>query len=158
MNRAQMRAGRAEASRNAKAYPKALTPVPRDEWPRSTGSMTPPLEAFRSRDFLVQVFAPQLHEASTVEVRLTVCRTTVKGGTWADGISWDDLQRIKSEIGYGDRDAVEVYPADRDVVNVAAMRHLWVLRSPLTFAWRQPDCYFMEQGALARAAAQAQEA
>jgi hypothetical protein len=33
-------------------------------------------------------------------------------------------------------DAVEVYPPAGDVVNVANMRHLWVLRDRLPFAWR----------------------
>ena len=30
------------------------------------------------------------------------------------------------------------YPADRDVVNVASLRHLWVLDEPPTYAWRKP--------------------
>lgn len=45
----------------------------------------------------------------------------------SDGITWDDLQWIKRAAGYGDREAVEVYPLDDDVVNVANMRHLWIL-------------------------------
>jgi hypothetical protein len=49
------------------------------------------------------------------------------------------LQRLKAECGYADRDAVEVYPRERDVVNVANLRHLWVMREPLAFAWRGGD-------------------
>ena len=33
--------------------------------------------------------------------------------------------------GCGARDAVEVYPADADVVNVANMRHLWLVAGEL---------------------------
>ena len=33
--------------------------------------------------------------------------------------------------------AVEVFPADDQVVNVANMRHLWVLPEPLPFAWEK---------------------
>lgn len=44
-----------------------------------------------------------------------------------DGIPWDDLQVLKGHAGYGDREAVEIYPPDTKVVNHANMRHLWVL-------------------------------
>lgn len=44
-----------------------------------------------------------------------------------DGISWDDLQRIKNEIVGADRLAVEVYPPEAELVNEVNMRHLWVL-------------------------------
>ena len=92
-----------------------------------------PVRALRSRAHLVQVFA----EADGV-VRLSVQRTDIRpDGEWADGISWDDLQRLKAEAGYGDREAVEVYPPDADVVNVAAIRHLWVLPEGerVPFSW-----------------------
>jgi hypothetical protein len=32
--------------------------------------------------------------------------------------------------------AVEIYPADGDVVAVANMRHLWLLPEAPAFAWR----------------------
>jgi hypothetical protein len=38
-------------------------------------------------------------------------------------------------VGFGAADALEVYPRDGDVVNVANIRHLWVLRDPLPWAW-----------------------
>lgn len=37
------------------------------------------------------------------------------------------LAQVYEEAGYGDRDAFEAYPRQADVVNVANMRHLWVL-------------------------------
>lgn len=52
-----------------------------------------------------------------------------------DGITWDELQALKRQCGFGDRFAVEVYPADLDVVNVGNLRHLWVLQGALPFAW-----------------------
>jgi hypothetical protein len=53
-----------------------------------------------------------------------------------DGISWDELQEIKRQCGYADRMAVEIYPPDRDVLNIMNVRHLWLLPEPLDFAWR----------------------
>ena len=71
-------------------------------------------------------------------VRLSVNRTAIEGPRWKEGVSWDELQAIKRQCGYGDHDAVEVFPRDVDVVNVANMRHLWILdpAQPLPFAWR----------------------
>lgn len=83
--------------------------------------------------FLVQEF-----QEDEGVIRLTVNTTSIgSSGRWKDGISWDALQEIKSVVGYGDRDAVEIYPRDSDVVNVANMRHLWIMPDPISFAWRK---------------------
>jgi hypothetical protein len=54
---------------------------------------------------------------------------------FVDGIAWEDLQRLKAEIGKGDYCAVEIYPRDRDLVNVANMRHLWLLPEVPGYCW-----------------------
>lgn len=41
--------------------------------------------------------------------------------------SWGDMQRVKNEIAGEDAVAVEVYPAQRDVVDHAHAYHLWIL-------------------------------
>lgn len=96
----------------------------------ATGRPGHPVEVWASRDYLVQVFAGDV-------VRLTVNRTTrsPRGDRWADGLSWDELQRIKADVGRGDRWAVEIYPPDEHVVDVANMRHLWLVDEPPAFAW-----------------------
>ena len=108
-------------------WPKRLMLVPVKQWPTS------PPEAlrsvWRSRDFLVQVY----RENKTV--RLSVCRTQLIGARWEDNITWDDLQRLKAECGYSDKCAIEIYPPDKDTVNVANMRHLWVTSAP-EFMWK----------------------
>lgn len=109
--------------------PLALQQVPRNQWPDHPRS---PKEVWRSRDYLVQVYA----EANGVE-RLSISSTSLQGERWADGLSWDDLMMLKRQSGRGDRDALEVYPADRDIVNVANMRHLWLPAEPVAFAWRK---------------------
>jgi hypothetical protein len=117
---------------NAKMPPQ-LVQLPKSAWARSAALNM--IEVWRSRDFLVQVYA----EGKNV-VRLSVNRTSLnKAGTgWEEGISWDDLQRLKRECGRGHLDAVEVYPADGDVVNVANIRHLWVyVNEKVPFAWRR---------------------
>jgi hypothetical protein len=119
------------ARQNAKQSDR-LAPVPMEDWPLNKPPML--TEVWRSRDYLVQVFDEQGIE------RLSVARTQIDtaNGRWLDGIAWDDLQRLKHECGRGEFNAVEIYPADKDVVNVANMRHLWVIRAPLPFGWRKP--------------------
>lgn len=91
------------------------------------------IAAWRSNRFLVQLFA-----AADGAQRITICRTSIDvvTGRWLDGITWQEIQDIKRAIGFGDRDAVEIYPADADVVNVANMRHIWLV-DLVAFAWRR---------------------
>ena len=120
---------------NAKR-PAVLTEVPRTQWPN--GVQQPDcVRVWVSRDYLVQEFACV---DPLVNARLSICRTSHNGERWDDGVSWEELMRIKREIGYGARDAVEIYPADADVVNVANMRHLWLVAGELAFKWRRPGC------------------
>jgi hypothetical protein len=124
---------RRQLARDNAKLPAVLQMVPRSDWPEHLQS-GPVHRLWRSRDYLVQEYI----EAAPVSVRLSILRTTLDPllKRWVDGISWDDLQRIKSEVGYGADDAVEIYPSDRDVVNVANLRHLWVMAKPVPFAWR----------------------
>ena len=112
----------------------ALTPVPESEWPDShLSSPSRPKRVLLSRRYLVQEFL----EDSGV-IRLSVNRTLIgRDGDWADGITWDDLQQIKRDCGYGDSYAIEIYPQDSAVVNVANIRHLWILPAPLNIGWGQ---------------------
>lgn len=128
---------RAQLRAENRQQPKELMEIPRCQWAKSAAAMSlQPIRAFRSRDFLAQIFAEP-----NGNIRISVNRTDQnKDGTWKDGISWDELQEIKRQIGYGDRLAVEIYPPDRDVVNVANMRHLWVLQNHADLPWWKKDC------------------
>lgn len=107
---------------------KKFKPVSKSEWPaKHADNLT---NVFLSADFLVQ----QYQENDGV-IRLSICSTKRSGSKWADGITWDQLQEIKRNIGFGDRLAVEVYPEDSRIVNVANMRHLFVLTERPSFAW-----------------------
>lgn len=121
---------RRQLERDNEKYPLVLKDIPRSQWP---DPLSKHMRVLRSRNFLVQIF----HAPAPAVVRLSVCRTSIAGDRWKDGITWDELQQIKHECGYGEWDAVEVYPADENVVNVANMRHLWIMAEPLEFAWRK---------------------
>lgn len=121
------------ARENAK-LPATLAPVPSDQWPDLTYMKKKPYAVWRSRFFLVQSF----DEGNGIN-RLSVARAEIdtSTGRWKDGITWDELQEVKRQVGLGDYMAVEIFPADRDVINVANMRHLWVMRDPLPFGWKK---------------------
>ena len=128
MNRSERRA-RAVASRAYVAtLPARLVQVPQAEWPPyPPGGSPPPIEVWRSRSFLVQVY-----QALKGQVRISVQRTD-----GADGITWDQLQSVKAEIGRGHLTAVELYPPAEHLVDVANMRHLWTLPELPAWAWRK---------------------
>lgn len=89
-----------------------------------------PHGVWRSRDFFVAAYL-----SGSGDLRLTVNRSDVgNDGNWKDGITWEELMECKRQAGYGNLWAVEVYPPDGEVVNVANMRHLWIVQKP-PFAW-----------------------
>jgi hypothetical protein len=108
-----------------------LQDVPRDQWPLRT----PPglTRALRSREFLVQQC-----ELPGEPIRLSINRSSIgDDGRWKDGITWDQIQRLKREAGFGDRFAIEIFPAEIDLVDIANVRHIWVLDEAPAFAWRR---------------------
>lgn len=52
-----------------------------------------------------------------------------------DGLTWDELQAIKRDVGFGDWHGLEIYPPDQQVVNVANIRHIWISPEPLWIGW-----------------------
>lgn len=110
-----------------RALPDRLELVDPSEWPPQPTTGPPVIKVWRSRSWVVLVFALDAG-ASRVSVRRTSER---------DGITWDELQAIKSEIGCGDYWALEVYPPDGEVVDLAPMRHLWLVPSAPAWAWRK---------------------
>lgn len=131
MNREHRRSAQRELASQNKRWPEHIVEVPSSEWPTPRPQWL--AEVWRSRDYLLQIYADP-----TKPTRLTVSRTIIKGKSWEDNIPWDDLQRLKSECGYGDEIAVEVYPSNDNVVIEANMRHLWIMRpDQVPFVWKK---------------------
>ena len=100
--------------------------VPREQWPFMPSIETVPLRVWLSNDYLAVLYQQRIDG----KLRLTVNRTRMNGRSWRDGITWDELQRIKNETLGADVWCVEVYPPESELVNVSNMRHLWVLQEP----------------------------
>lgn len=114
--------------RQRRQWPTQMTPIPQEQWPHLN---TKVLGVWRSRWFLATLFN------DTPNRRLTVNRTefdTVTG-QWRQGITWDDLMVIKKECGFGGTWAVEIFPPNDQMINVANMRHLWLLTEIPPYAW-----------------------
>jgi hypothetical protein len=147
MPRRELRAAQAFIRDENKRWPAHLVKVPPDQWSHMGPSEYAKKVRFvwRSNRLLVQVC-----EEPGVIARVSVNRTLLgDDGRFVDGLTWEDLQAVKDAVGFAGFDAVEVYPRAADIVNVANMRHLWVLfDDSLPFAWRnmkQPDAQ-KEQG------------
>ncbi len=128
LNRMQRREAQKHLVKEAAQQSVTLKEVPRDKWPSQPAGL---VKVWRSSGFLVQQFAP-LNGAT----RLSVCRATIgNNGNWTEDITWVELQVLKRECGFGDHWATELFPADWSVVNVANMRHLWLLPEAPAYGW-----------------------
>lgn len=90
-----------------------------DEMRSRTGRL---VTCFRNNIFAVQVYL----RARCLPGALQLAIRRHDGST---DIGWQDLQRIKRELGYGRFAAIEIFPDDARVVDQANMRHLFVLPS-----------------------------
>ncbi|HXG86231.1 MAG TPA: hypothetical protein VNI84_19580 [Pyrinomonadaceae bacterium] len=107
--------------------------IPQADYPPNPNVFKQPIRVWRNRRFVVQIF-----EEGAGIWRLSISRTAIDNkGNWLADIGWEDLQNIKNSVGYTECDAVEIFPAECDVVNVANMRHLWIMPEKLGFGWRK---------------------
>lgn len=130
MKKEELKARRRHLAQENRKYTQDFVAVPENLWPKKSDNVSRS-RVFRSRDFLVQI----CFEHKGGGQRITVNRTELdRDGNWKDGITWEELQRIKFQCGFGDAWAVEVFPCESQVVNDANMRHLWIVPRP-EFAW-----------------------
>lgn len=94
-----------------------------------------PVRAIKNSHFVIQIYE------DNGRIRISVQRTRSshyirKHNRDTRPISWEELQALKSDSGFPHRSAVEIYPSSGNVVNVANMRHLWIVDDDeIPFAW-----------------------
>lgn len=121
---------RKQMEKDNRKRPPMLALVPHEQWPVEHEDERV-IEVWVSNRFLAQVF-----DESGGVLRVSVSRTSLDyQGFWEANLSWDELMEVKRQIGRGDSYAVEVLPPDADIVNVANMRHFWILPKFL-IGWR----------------------
>jgi hypothetical protein len=84
----------------------------------------------------IGVWESEVYRAVAFQDQQTI-RLDIQRKDEQDGITWDELQRIKNECGFADKDAVEFYPAQSDVLNTANYRHLYIFENKLPLIRRQ---------------------
>ena len=48
-----------------------------------------------------------------------------------DSITWDEMQKIKDDCGFANKDAIEFYPANDAVINTGNWRHIYIFNELL---------------------------
>lgn len=120
-------ADRKKMAKENRQWPQHLKRVQPYGWPKDRPEL---LEVWRSCHFLVQIC-----KEKNGYTRMSVNRTAHTGNDWLGAILWDELMQLKRECGRGHLDALELFPADSDVVNVANIRHLFFPPEPVAFKW-----------------------
>lgn len=114
----------------SKVYGKRMELVPEEEWPFFPMWETIPVKVWRSADYLAVLYVQRtdgMRRLAVNSTRRTANRKRQSGTDWRDGITWDELQRVKNECLGEDVWCVEVYPPESEKVDVSNMRHLWPL-------------------------------
>ena len=134
LNGKQRRAAIKLVAQENKKFGEHFQPISREKWHEEAQRKENLCEVWRNRNFCVQIY-----DEGNVQ-RLSINRTSINlKGEWNADISWEELQAIKNAVGFADRTAVEIFPPESDVINVANMRHLWITEQSLSFGWKNKN-------------------
>ena len=132
-DRKAFQAVRRNLQKESKTFGDEFVRTPDKEIEQAKGMGNPPEALFRNRHFLAALYVDD--RDGEPFLRLTVNRTELlPDGNWRGDITWDELMAVKRGIGLGDQWMSEIYPADEEIVNVANMRHLFIVFQP-PYAW-----------------------
>ncbi|MFA4971545.1 MAG: hypothetical protein WC683_02950 [bacterium] len=124
MSRLQRRASRSVGRKLMRQGWSEWERVPRPD-PAKYPSLRNVEAVFKNNVYVVQIVY-HVTEWGTVE------RLMIRRNDEAPVRSWQELQRVKNEIVGEDRVAIEVFPAQAELVDHANLYHLWVLPKGFT--------------------------
>lgn len=126
MNPTELKKLRRNLFHENQRWPVKLKLMPKEGWPEDAPASL--LAIWRSRSYFVQ-----LHKAARGVEQLVILRTNIdNNGQWAGGIRHSEIQEIKRQCGFGHADAVELYPADKDMLDTEGARYVWLMPKPVT--------------------------
>lgn len=129
LNREQRRALEKVKRQLIASYPDELTKVDENDPNMPYTSHPQDLDSiWRNKKFTVMLWNVPAGK------KMTISRNEwdSKSRRYVDGITWDEIMEIKRGIGFGEQNAVEFYPPDSEVVNIANVRHIWILPHEIT--------------------------
>ena len=124
MNREQRRALAKVKQKWIATLPDVLTLVPEDDPTIPFSSHASDMrQVWRSKKFTVIVW--DVPAGTKLSIQRNEWNPTTR--RYNDGITWDEIMEIKRAIGYGDEQGIEFFPRDSEIINIANVRHLWIL-------------------------------
>ena len=125
-----LKAHRQAIAEENRRWTKELVEVPKEHW-ADNSRLESRIGVWRSKEFIVQIFQDGDY------TRISVNRTCLLAdGHFKDDITWDTMQAIKASIGYAGFWAAELFPPDDQLVNVANIRHMWILNEIPPYGWQ----------------------
>ena len=129
LNREQRRALEKAKRMLIATYPETLEKVPENDPNLPYTSHPQDLDSiWRSKKYTVMVWNVPAGKKMTISRNEWDSHT----GRYKDSILWDEIMEIKRQIGFGEQNAIEFYPPDSEVINIANVRHIWLLPKSIT--------------------------
>ena len=129
LNREQRRALEKVKRQLIASYPDTLEVVPENDPNLPYSSHPQDIEhIYRSKKYTVIVWNVPAGKKLSISRNEWDSHT----GRYKDQITWDEIMEIKRQVGFGEQNAVEFYPPDSEVINIANVRHIWILPKELT--------------------------
>lgn len=130
LNREQRRALEKVKRQLIASYPDTLEIVPENDPNLPYSSHPQDIEhIYRSKKYTVILWKQGIDHTLLLGQKFSISRNEwdSKDRRYKDGLTWDEIMDIKREMGFGERTAIEYYPADSEVVNLANMRHIFLI-------------------------------
>lgn len=103
-----------------------MTKLDRKDWPAIFSIESEALDVWLSKDYLAILYQQRIDGKK----RLTVNKTHKNGKRYRDGITWDELFRIKNECLGPDVWCIENYPSQDKLIDLENQRHLFIMDEP----------------------------
>lgn len=107
-------------------FTKEMQKLDKDKWPFIFSLESEVLDVWMSKDYIAILYRQLIDN----QKRLTVNSLRKNGKDYKDGITWDELQRIKNECLGKEVWCIENYPAESKLINLSNQRHLFLLDEP----------------------------
>lgn len=129
LNREQRRALEKVKRQLIASYPDTLEVVPENDLNIPYSSHPQGIDKiYRSKKYTVSVWNVPAGKKLSISRNEWDSHT----GRYKDQITWDEIMEIKRQVGFGEQNAVEFYPPDSEVINIANVRHIWLLPDEFT--------------------------
>lgn len=85
-------------------------------------------EVWASNKFVVLVFEYKTSTNFSGRLHIHRAEMDIVQKRWVGDISWDELQEIKMQCGFGERKAVEFFPKQSELKDTNNVRHLFITK------------------------------